>query len=188
MNLKEKIKFHCENKKYCAIERKFGKTFLTMKRGFIVDYSNEFVLLQEVDDFFIDGYLIFPLKSIAELRFNNKDRYYDRMLRGEKLIEKVGVKYKIDITSWQTIFQSIKDLGLNVIIQNEDPINDSFDIGPITEIDSTSVSIRYFNSQGLLDEEPTKISWDLISIINFDDRYTITMGKYLRKRKTKKVN
>ena len=187
MGLTEKIKNHCDNKKVCTIERKFKKTYLTLRKGYIVDYSTEFVLLQEVDDFLIDGYLIFPLKSIAELRFNNKDRYYDKMLRGEKLTEEVGVKYKIDLTSWQTIFQSLKDLGLNVIIKNEDPINDSFDIGPITEVDSTSVSIQYFNSMGFLDKEPTKISWNLITIINFDDRYTNTMSKYLRNRKTKKL-
>ena len=93
-------------------------------------------------------------------------------------------KHKIDLTNWTSIFKSIRLLGLNPIVENEDPNDESFDVGPITKVTKTSVYVRYFDSQGYLDKEPTKIPFNLITIVKFDGRYTNTMSKYLRERKT----
>ncbi len=72
-------------------------------------------------------------------------------------------------------------------IKNEDPDDKSFDIGPIIDVNETLVSIRYFSPIGFLDEDPTLIDWNKITLINFDDRYSNTLSKYLRERKPKKA-
>ena len=73
-----------------------------------------------------------------------------------------------------------------MIIENENPNDSSFDIGPITKVSKDAVYIRYFNAQGFLDAEPTKIIWEYITIVKFDDRYINTFSKYLRVRKVNK--
>jgi len=73
-----------------------------------------------------------------------------------------------------------------VIIENENPEDVSFDIGPITKISDSAVYVRYFDAQGFLNTETTKITWDLITIIRFDTRYINTFSKYLRERRIKK--
>ncbi len=186
MNLTEKIKYHCDNKKYCKVYRKVGKNSIEKTDGFIVDYSNEFLILQNVGDFFIYGYIIIPIKTIQKIRFNDCDKYFDKMCRLEGITDKIGNENKVDLSSWKSIFETIKILGFNVIIENENPDDETFDIGPIIEIDETSVTIRHFNAKGYLDEEPTKINWSLITIVKFDDNYINTFSKYLRERKTKK--
>lgn len=65
-------------------------------------------------------------------------------------------------------------MGFNIIIENEDPEDESFDVGPITKITRDSVFIRYFNAQGFLDDEPTEITWDKITLVKFDDHHTNT--------------
>ena len=180
-----KIKYHYENKKYCKILRKFAKNSRGETSGFIVDYSENFIIIQESNEFDILGYFVFPISTIEEIRYNNSDKYYEKILKEEKLIEKVGLKHKIELKNWQTIFESIKDCGLNVIIENENPEDETFDIGPITKITGKSVFINYFDAKGFLDDEETEIDWDKITLVKFDDRYVNIFSKYLRKRKQK---
>ncbi|WP_035654634.1 hypothetical protein [Flavobacterium saliperosum] len=80
-------------------------------------------------------------------------------------------------------FKSIKDLGFNVIVKNENPEEDTFDIGPITKITKSNVYVQYFDATGLLDSESTKISWDQITVVNFDDIYINVLSKYLKEPK-----
>ena len=115
------IRLYHETKKYCKILRKFAKNSRGETSGFIVDYSENFIIIQESNEFDILGYFVFPISTIEEIRYNNSDKYYEKILKGEKLIEKVGLKHKIELKNWQTIFESIKDCGLNVIIENENP-------------------------------------------------------------------
>jgi hypothetical protein len=181
----DKIKLHKDKKKYFKVQRRVAKDVLEKSHGYIVDFSKSFVLLQDTDDFELDGYSIFPIKTIAEIQFNNTDKHYDKIMHSEGLTNKVALKHKIDLTSWTSIFKSIRLLELNVIVENEDPSDKSFDIGPITKVTKTAVYVRYFDSQGYLDKEPTKIPFDLMTIAKFDGRYINTMSKHLRERKSK---
>lgn len=165
--------------------RQVAKDTVRKSNGYIVDFSDNFVLLQETDDFEVDGYAIFPIETIREILYSNNDKYYDKIMNLEGIIDSIQNKHKIDLTSWVTVMQSIKKLGFNVIVENEDPDDDSFDIGPITKISKSSVYVRYFNPQGFLDEKATKINWNLITVVKFDDRYTNIFSKYLRERKRK---
>lgn len=185
MNIAEKIKYHFDRKLFCQIQRKVGENALVKSRGYIVDFSEKFVVLNEVDDFEVYGYLIFTIDSIDDIHLSNGDKYYDKIMRLEGLKDKVCNKYKLDLSSWPTVFNSIKNLCINVIIENENPEDDSFDIGPIMEVRDKSVFIKYFNPSGFLDEDLTEISWNSITIVKFDDRYANIFGKYLRERKVK---
>jgi hypothetical protein len=180
----EKLKYHRDMKKYTRVRREVATDVFEDSRGYVIDFSKDFILMQNTDNFDVDGYSIFPVKSIAEVRFTNNEKYYDRIMHAEGLKSKVVREHKIDLTSWTSIFRSIKTLGLNVIIENEDPQDESFDIGPITKATKTAVYVRYFDAQGYLDKEPTKIAFDLITITKFNERYTNIFSKHLRERKS----
>lgn len=182
----EKIKDHFEGKKFTRITRKIGADSVEISRGYIVDYSNDFLVLQESDDFSVLGYNILPIDQIKTIRFNRNDQYYHKMMVWEGEAEKVGINYKIDLGSWQSVFKSIKEKGLNVIVRCEDPEIDTFTIGPIIKTGRKNVYIQYFDASGFWDEEPIKISLEDITKVNFDDRYINVFSKYLRHKRTKK--
>lgn len=184
MTIKQQIKYHLDNRKYCKIKRKVGDDSFEYSNGYIVDNSANFLLMQETNEFKILGYLIFPISTIVQIRFNNNDRYYDKIMQWEKQVENVSKKYIIDLTNWTTIFKTIKKTGFNVIIENENPNDETFDIGPIVKTTDSAVYIRYFNAKGILDNEITKITFDKITIAKFDDHYVNIFSKYLRKRKS----
>lgn len=184
MTIKQQIKYHLDNRKYCKIKRKVGDDSFEYSNGYIVDNSANFLLMQETNEFKILGYLIFPISTIVQIRFNNNDRYYDKIMQWEKQVENVSKKYIIDLTNWTTIFKTIKKTGFNVIIENENPNDETFDIGPIVKTTDSAVYIWYFNAKGILDNEITKITFDKITIAKFDDHYVNIFSKYLRKRKS----
>ncbi|WP_412465823.1 hypothetical protein [Pedobacter sp. KLB.chiD] len=82
--------------------------------------------------------------------------------------------------SWETIFNSVKELKLNCSVENESYDNFFFKIGTIVKVKKRGLKILNFDPAGYLDEEPTKIKYIKVSALGFDDNYTNTMGKYLR--------
>ncbi len=185
MTIQQQIKYHCDNKYYCKVKRQVSEDSFEYSNGYIVDYSDDFVLMQESDDFRVLGFLLFPISTIDQIRFNYNDKYYDKIMRWEKLIDTVSKRHKIDMKSWTTIFRTIKKAGFNVIIENENPNDEIFNIGPIIKITRTAVYIQYFSAKGFLESETTKITFDKITIAKFDDNYINVFSKYLRQHKTK---
>lgn len=183
MTIKEKIKFQCNNKKYCKVKRYVGEgTFFSLD-GYIVDYSKDFIVMHEVSDFRVLGYYIFPISTVVEIRHNNMDKYFDKILTWEKEIDKIANKYPLDLSNWTTIFKSIKKSGFNVIVECEDPNDDDFIIGPITKITKSAVYIQFISTIGYLFPNPTKVTFNRITTTIFDDNYVNVYSKYIRHRK-----
>ena len=187
METKDKIKYHFDSKSYCIVFRKVAKEVLEKKDGYIVDYSDNFILMQEVYDFNILGFLVIPIQTITKIRFNNSDKYYNKIMNLEGLTNKIENKHKINLTNWETIFKSIKKLGFNVIVENENPEKKSFEIGPITKITKSFVYVRFISPIGYFEKDSTKINFDLITITKFNDRYVNIISKYIRQRKPKSL-
>ncbi len=167
--------------------RQIADDYTEVSRGYVVDYSKDFIILQETDDFRVFSYLVLPVAQIKDIRFNSHDKFYDKIMVWEKEIEKVSLPHKIDLTNWQTIFKSIKSIGLNVIVECENPSIDTFTIGPIIKIKKTLVYILYFSPTGFIDEKPTSVDYNSITKVMFDDRYINVFSKYIRQRKKKTV-
>jgi len=183
----EKIEEHFKNKTYCKITRKVGKDAVEMSSGYIVDYSDNFLLLHETGDFLVVCYNVLPINQIQKIRFNKWDKCQNKIMILEGEIEKVGIKYKIDLNSWETVFKSIKNHLLNVIVECESPDIAGFTIGPIVKTTKKYVYIQNFDPAGVLDEKPTSIDFESVTKVKFDDRYINIFSKYLRPKRSGKV-
>ena len=89
MNILEKIEFHCKTKKYCRITTGLKDDFATIMTGYILNYSNDFILIQETNDFDIDGFRIIPINKILDIRFNNNDKYIFRIHKHEGIYDNI---------------------------------------------------------------------------------------------------
>ncbi len=178
----EKLKKHCTEKLYVRLTRRKGN-FEGTTTGFILDISSDFILLQESDDFRVLGYQIIPIKTIKHVRYNKNDRTYERILREEGLMSEVISKHKINLTNWITITNDIKLTELTVISECEHPNLRYFCIGALQQVNKKSISIRYFDAEGILDKKNTKHSFKNITKLSFDDHYANIFSKYLTEKK-----
>lgn len=183
MNIPDSIKYHYDKRKYTQLTRQVAEGHTERSSGYIVAYSKDFIILQEVNDFNILGYLVLPIAQLTEVRYNKADKYYDKIMVWEKEADKVSLPYDIDLTDWNTIFKSIRSYKLTVIVECEDPEVDTFTIGPIVRITKNKVYISYFDAHGYIDEDPIAVEYADISIVKFDDRYANVFGKYTRHKK-----
>lgn len=183
MEIKDRIKQHCKELRFSRITRKTGQGWEEISRGYIIDHSRDFIVLQESDDFKLLGFNILPVKHIKKIRYNKNDRYYDKIMSWENQKKGLGVKTKINLKSWKQIFESFSKNSSSVIVECEHPDIDSFTIGEVVKVTNKSVQILNFDAAGYLDSKPTKICFKDISKVMFDDRYIKVFSKYLRKRK-----
>ena len=169
-----------ENKSYVKIFREVMDGDSNVD-GFILKMSKDFMLLQKGEEFRLNGYAIFRQDHYESIRYDATDQKYEKILNKEGVVKKeYGLKDKINLKTWNTIFSDLKKAKRHVIVECEDLKNPSFCIGPIEKINKKSVLVRYYDPLGMLDKKPTKINFKDITMVSFGDRYIEIFKKYLK--------
>ena len=90
---------------------------------------------------------------------------------------------QIDLTSWKTVFDSLKNMNLFLIVEHEEIDDDYsfFYIGYITEVKDSFLLFRHFDADGVW-YDPIEIYYREITSVTFNDRYSKTWQKYLSKK------
>ncbi|WP_299111615.1 hypothetical protein [uncultured Winogradskyella sp.] len=182
--INKKIQKHFDNRLYARIKRGIKGDFEEILRGYIIKYSEDFILVKEEDDFEFRGYQIIPTYTVKGIRYNDNDKYYDFINKSEhkKSWFEIDKLSDIDLSSWETIFIDLKTKKLHIITECERYEDKLFCIGSIAEFTKKAVHIEYFNAQGYIDETPVKHKYKWITKITFGDNYTKVFSKYKRKR------
>ncbi|MFK7905378.1 MAG: hypothetical protein AB8B69_09650 [Chitinophagales bacterium] len=180
MNIQKKIEKHFNEKKFSRITRKISKNWEVFSRGYIIAYSDSFIVIQETEDFKLLGLNILPIKDIVKIRYNQHDKYYDEIMGWENEKEKIELNPEVNLSSWKDVFESLQEKQKNIVVECESSKINSFTIGSIMNITNKSVHILYFDAAGFLDKGPTKIKFKNISKVMFEDRYIDIFSKYLR--------
>ncbi len=183
MKMHKKIKIFCKKQKFTRISREVAKDCYETNNGYIVDFSKKFIIMQECYGFKLMGFILLPIKDLEKIRHNKCDKCHEKIMLLENETKNLALKTKLDLSDWQTVFQSLQKKKKNVIVECESPKIESFTIGSIKKITNKSVFIHYFDATGLLDKKPTEIKFKDITKVTFDDRYVDIFSKYVRKRK-----
>lgn len=138
--------------------------------------GEQLFLAAEEDDFALDGYTIRRYKDIKNIKLKNDK--CDEILRREGVAITVP---EIDIESWHTVFQSLKSLNKNIIVEKEtlDGEGSQFVVGKIENISKNFIWIYHFDADGIWDKEPTKCPYNEITSVSFATRYVDIFSKYV---------
>jgi hypothetical protein len=175
----QKLEDFKSKQKYVRLTR-VRVDFQDTDRGYILDYFIDFVLLQPTNDFALNGYCIIPLDTVKDIRTNKNDRFYDKIMKLEKVKDQIGIPFNVDLTSWRIIFQTLKKTKLTVTTECEEPHLDYFCIGTLQNVGTKKVSTLYFSPDGIVDKTPTITEYANITKISFGDRYSNVLTKYVR--------
>lgn len=165
------------------------KTFVSIQRyrdlavlnGAILKESKNWVLIQNIEDFRIDGYSIIHKIQIKKIRQNSGDRFYQSILIKEGIAKKIKDLPGIDIEDVCQVLLYLKSWKSPVIIECELLGTWPFSIGFIEEIRENDFDLRYFDIEGKSDKKPRKIKFAHIDRIGIKERYGEIFGKYLKK-------
>ena len=89
-------------------------------------------------------------------------------------ITKQIIDPNIDITNWNTIFNSLKKL--DTYIEIEDEINNEFAIGIIENVFDNKLYFRCFDADGIWDD--LEIKFSSITSVSWNTRYANYWKKY----------
>jgi hypothetical protein len=150
--------------------------------GVVVDLSTDFLVLQEVSDFYLYGFIILPIDSISEVGRDAADTFIEYILVKEGIMAQIGKKHPIGLENWSEIFEGLKATGLSVSvhIDSDDDEFGDFIIGPVTTVDEEWVSVRPFDPEGVIAEVDEEIYFDVVSRVAFDEPYANMYSKHLR--------
>jgi len=177
----EKLKELVQLRKAIRIRPKFA-TDQTIY-GFPLVVTDQFMLLHEIHDFHLNGYTIIPLPKLFAVRSGGRERTLERILAEEKVLDKVGCPYNLNMDSFHGIFKSIQALAKNVIVETVEVdgnmLDERYMIGKIVGMSARSVAIMNFDDTGKWDTEPTILAYKQIKWVTFDSEYINTFSKYL---------
>lgn len=137
--------------------------------------NGKFILGQEENDFLLDGYAIRKISHLKKVKLKNDKR--------NEINKELGVTAqihppKIDISSWQSIFHSLK--ALNDIIIIEDEFNGEFSIGVIKKVLKNKLYFLEFDADGIWNNHQIEIPYSAITSVQWNTRYATGWKKYLK--------
>lgn len=149
-------------------------------QGVPVAVSEDFLVLQEISDFYFFGYQIVRIENISELKRDATDAFVEHIMRQEGIIDQVQLKHPIVLDDWKSIFQSLLPTGLAVTIQCDTFTDSAYFIGPVKKVDEDAVWIHYFDPEGVLSDAWEDVVFDEIVRVGFDEPYANMYSKHLR--------
>ncbi|REC47939.1 hypothetical protein [Chryseobacterium pennipullorum] len=148
--------------------------------GFIVKFSDHFLMIEESNDFALVGVKIVPYSKVRGIRHSRYDKISKAIYLEEKLVRfDQNIIDKTNVENGESLFKSIKKQDFHCSIESKKNKRDIFSIGEILEIDEKSVVIKNYDPAGKF-TTPHKISFKNIHVINFNDNYTKVFRKYLK--------
>lgn len=140
--------------------------------------SDKLFLSIKEDDFILNGYTIRRFKDVNKIK--TKADKCDEILKLEKVTDNINIP-NIDISNWKTVFESLKIINKNIIVEKESLIDREWEfvIGRIEKIYNKFAYIRHFDADGVWQDEPYRIPYTEITSVTFSSRYLNIFSKYV---------
>jgi hypothetical protein len=92
----------------------------------------------------------------------------DQILKKEGWIKNLKTP-DVDIASWKTVFESLKRINKNVIIEKEtlEEKNDEFVIGRVEKIYKDFAYVWNFDADGIWGDSPIRVPYSEITSVTF---------------------
>ncbi|MDG9666927.1 hypothetical protein [Hahella sp. CR1] len=175
----EEIKEAKENGTLVSIER--DEVDENCLQAFVLDYSDELVLLQYVYDFNLDGLMVIRMGDITDVYMGAINILQTQMLKEEGLYEKVEFDIQCDLSNWRTTLSTLGQRYDYLILEDENPQDPMFLMGKLAEVSDDYVLANGFDGEGLWDDEATELGYDEITAMKVNNNYINFYKRYFER-------
>lgn len=149
--------------------------------GYLLALSDSLGLMHIFHDFSPDGYIVFRTRDVLDVRSNESDDFFHRIIKAEGLQSGLDLRLHVDLKSMRTAITSIHAQFGRLIVECErkKPEDDEFYIGQLSAVSTTKIYMNEFDAAGVWCEEPAEISIRNITLVQFESPYLQMFWKYV---------
>lgn len=152
--------------------------------GIPLSVTDEIILLQEVREFHLDGYLVLPLSNVRGVRMKESEAVTQRILEAEGALKNLGLADPVCLSSFAEFFGSLQASNILVSIETTERVGkwmeDFFVLGRVTHVRENAVIMQPFDALGCWGDSAQKIPFRRILSVAFNNEYLNVFAKYLR--------
>ena len=149
-------------------------------RGYVVGTSRRLLVLQQVADFHLDGYLILRVKDITKVRIGKFERTQDRILTRLGVPDSVVLPAWLNFDNWPSFFRSAQQADKCVAVESALLRVNVFALGEIQKVKKKALVLREFNATAKWRRKPRPFRYKHITTAWFDDEYGTVFHEYMR--------
>jgi len=151
--------------------------------GFILDYNQEFTLIQEFDRnlFQLDGFAVFQNKTVEDCWIYDSPEYFlSEVVRFEKIRPKRSPG--VSIKSWREAVETASELFPLIVIERESLERDTCYIGELLEIKMTVFFMRDIDPNAEWEKKRSSYKFADLTKVKFGGRYEAVLASVNQKR------
>lgn len=146
--------------------------------GIPLHVNDQLVLVATLDQFRFDGFAVFRWEEVCDLHCGDNERFFERVLRSEGLIERLPRQEAVRLDAWSTVLEDVRERHRHLIIECENSSAATFHIGELARVQSDAAFVRYVQANGIKDAKPTRIALGEITMVRWAEHYVEMYGKY----------
>ena len=173
------IKHYQESRSLVSLTR--DKIDSATLQGFVVDYDTDWIALQYVHDFYLDGYLFVRRADLTSMKCRATDAFQRHLLEIDGILEKVDFDFRLPRGGLAGLLCGLP--SEKVVILEDETEEDLFLIGTILGIKDDFVSLRFFSGAGRWDDELAEIAIEDVTSASFSTNYTLAYERHFARDK-----
>lgn len=150
-------------------------------QAFLLDYSENLVLVRYVYDFILDGLMVLRRSDISEIKSDKTDLFQTQILKDEGVYSEVEFDAKCSLDSWKSVFSTLGASHRFVTIEDENPEYPLFYLGEIRNMGEESLSIAGFSGAANWDDEVSEVYYEDISCVQIGNNYANVYERYFER-------
>jgi hypothetical protein len=173
------IKHYQESRSLVSLTR--DKIDSATLQGFVVDYDADWIALQNVHDFYLDGYLFVRREDLTSMNCRATDAFQRHLLEADGVLAKVDFDFHLPGGGLAGLLGGLP--SETVVILEDETEDDLFLIGTLLRIEDSFVSLRFFSGAGRWDDEPAEIALEDVTSASFSTNYTLAYERHFAREK-----
>lgn len=152
--------------------------------GFILDYDEEWILVQRVFEFIFDGVTLVRRGDVSSIIDNGVCRFHKRLLQIEGKMADVAFDMRLPAAEGErSVFSEfVSGLPGDKVVICEDERNEVFLIGFIEQIGSGGgIFVKYFDGEGVVDDEIREMREADLTMFSINSSYSLYYERYFRR-------
>jgi hypothetical protein len=150
-------------------------------QGFVLESSEQLVVLQYVYDFHVDGLMVLSRSDISEVRETKTDKFQTRLLKQEGLFEEVPFGNKFEVKGWRSIINQLSRSYPLLILECERGNDQDFVIGRLVKTTSAAAYVQHFTGTGRWLDEPVRVAYQDLTCIQAGSNYLNFYQRYFER-------